>query len=124
MVGADGLRPKTAGSPSCTARSWRSPERYRRGVITALVGFAAASALIVMLPGPDSLVVVRNLLRGGRARATATAFGVLTGLVMWGLAATLGVSAVLRASHTGFDVLRYAGAAYLVWIVAQARRRR
>src|SRR5436309_5831704 len=77
-----------------------------------------------MLPGPDTLVVVRNLLRGGRARATATAFGVLTGLVIWVLAATLGVSAVLRASHTGYDVLRYVGGAYLVWIGVQSLRSR
>lgn len=90
----------------------------------ALLGFAAASILIVLLPGPDTLVVVRNLLRGGRRRAAATAAGVCTGLTVWAIAATLGVSALLRASHTGYDVLRIVGGAYLVFIGVQSLRGR
>jgi threonine/homoserine/homoserine lactone efflux protein len=93
-------------------------------VVTALLGFAAASVLIVLLPGPDTLVVVRNLLRGGRRRAAATVVGVLTGLVVWVVAASLGLAAVLRASHTGYDVLRYVGGAYLLWVGVQALRSR
>ena len=91
---------------------------------TALLGFAAASVLIVLLPGPDTLVVVRNLVRGGRRRAVATAAGVLSGVVIWVAAASLGLSAVLRASHTGYDVLRYVGGAYLIWVGIQALRSR
>jgi len=93
-------------------------------VLTALLGFAAASALIVLLPGPDTLVVVRNLLRGGRRRAAATVVGVLSGLVIWVVAASLGLAAVLRASHTGYEALRYVGGAYLVYIGIQALRSR
>ena len=86
------------------------------------MGFAAASILIVLLPGPDTLVVVRNLLRGGRRRAIATVIGVLSGLSVWVVATSLGLSALLRASHTGYDVLRYVGGAYLLWIGVQALR--
>lgn len=93
-------------------------------MVTALLGFAAASTLIVLLPGPDTLVVIRNLLRGGRRRAIATVAGVVTGLVIWVGAASLGLSAVLRASHTGYDVLRYVGAAYLLWMGTQSVRGR
>jgi threonine/homoserine/homoserine lactone efflux protein len=93
-------------------------------VVTALLGFAAASVLIVLLPGPDTLVVVRNLLRGGRRRAAATVVGVLSGLVVWVVAASLGLAAVLRASHTGYDVLRYVGGAYLIFVGVQALRSR
>jgi threonine/homoserine/homoserine lactone efflux protein len=93
-------------------------------MLTALLGFAAASVLIVLLPGPDTLVVVRNLLRGGRRRAASTVVGVLSGLVIWVLAACLGLSAVLRASHTGYDVLRYVGGAYLIWVGVQSLRSR
>ena len=93
-------------------------------MITALLGFAAASALIVLLPGPDTLVVVRNLLRGGRRRAAATVVGVLSGLVVWVVMASLGLAAVLHASHTGYQVLRYVGGAYLVYIGIQALRSR
>ena len=93
-------------------------------MITALVGFAAASVLIVLLPGPDTLVVVRNLLRGGRRRAVATVLGVLSGLVVWVAVASLGLAAVLRASHTGYDVLRYVGGAYLIYVGVQSLRSR
>jgi threonine/homoserine/homoserine lactone efflux protein len=64
------------------------------------------------------------LLRGGRRRAMSTVFGVLSGLVIWVAGASLGLSAVLRASHTGYDVLRYVGAAYLIWIGVQSLRSR
>jgi threonine/homoserine/homoserine lactone efflux protein len=93
-------------------------------VLAALLGFAAASILIVLLPGPDTLVVVRNLLRGGRRRASATVLGVLSGLVVWVVSASLGLSALLRASHTGYDVLRYVGGAYLLFIGIQSVRGR
>jgi threonine/homoserine/homoserine lactone efflux protein len=93
-------------------------------VLAALLGFAVASTLIVLLPGPDTLVVVRNLLRGGRRRAIVTAIGVLSGLVIWVVAASLGLSALLRASHTGYDVLRYVGGAYLLFIGVQSLRGR
>src|SRR6476620_9008797 len=93
-------------------------------MLAALLGFAAASVLIVLLPGPDTLVVVRNLLRGGRRRAASTVVGVLSGLVLWVLAASLGLSAVLRASHTGYDVLRYVGGAYLIYVCIQSWRNR
>ena len=93
-------------------------------MVAALLGFAAASILIVLLPGPDTLVVVRNLLRGGRRRAVATVIGVLSGLVVWVVSASLGLSALLRASHTGYDVLRYVGGAYLLYVGIQSLRGR
>jgi threonine/homoserine/homoserine lactone efflux protein len=85
-------------------------------VLVALVSFTLASVLIVLLPGPDSLVVVRGLVRGGRRGGASTAAGVLCGLVVWVAAATLGLSALLRASEIGYDVLKVAGAGYLIWI--------
>lgn len=93
-------------------------------MLTALLACSAASALIVMLPGPDTLVVVRNLLRGGRGQAIRTALGVLSGLVVWVGTAALGLSAVLRASRTGYDVLRIVGAAYLLYLGIQSLRAR
>jgi threonine/homoserine/homoserine lactone efflux protein len=85
-------------------------------VLVALVSFTLASVLVVLLPGPDSLVVVRGLVRGGRRGGAATAAGVLCGLVVWVAAASLGLSALLQASRTGYDVLKTAGACYLLWI--------
>lgn len=82
----------------------------------AVVTFAAAAALLILVPGPDNALVVRNALRGGRRHGRATAAGVLTGLLVWAAAAALGLSALLQASRVGYDVLRYAGAVYLVWL--------
>src|SRR5690242_7614829 len=91
---------------------------------TAVVTFTLAAVLIVLLPGPDTLVVLRSLLRHGRFRAALTIAGVLTGLAVWVTAAALGLSALLRASETGYTALRVAGAAYLVWLGVQTLRAR
>jgi threonine/homoserine/homoserine lactone efflux protein len=89
-------------------------------VLLTLASFTLASVLIVLLPGPDSLVVVRGLVRGGRRGGATTAAGVLCGLVVWVLAAALGLSTLLRASEVGYDVLKVAGACYLLWLGARS----
>ncbi len=83
---------------------------------TALLGFALASTLLILAPGPDSMLVMRNTMRGGRKAGLITACGTMSGLAIWALAAALGLSALLRVSHIGYDVLRFAGAAYLIWL--------
>ena len=59
--------------------------------------------------------MLRAALTRGRRDAAATAAGIVAGLFVWGAAAAVGVSALLTASQVAYDVLRYAGAAYLVW---------
>ncbi|MCW2495726.1 LysE family translocator [Jatrophihabitans sp.] len=93
-------------------------------MLVSLGAFAIAATLIVLLPGPDTLVVIRGLLRGGRSRGLSTTLGVLCGLVLWVAAASLGLSAVLRASKIGYDILRAVGAAYLIWLGVLALRTR
>lgn len=90
----------------------------------AVATFSLAAVLIVLLPGPDTLVVVRSILRGGRRKGITTALGNLCGLLLWVAAAVLGLAAVLRASEVGYEVLRFVGAAYLVWLGVQAWRAR
>jgi len=85
-------------------------------VTTALLGFALASTLLILAPGPDSMLVIRNTMRGGRKAGWTTACGTMTGLAIWAVAAALGLSALVRVSHVGYDVLRFAGAAYLIWL--------
>jgi threonine/homoserine/homoserine lactone efflux protein len=97
---------------------------YAAAMLVALGAFAIAATLIVLLPGPDTLVVVRGLLRGGRARGLSTTLGVLCGLVLWVSAASLGLSAVLKASKIGYDLLRIAGATYLIWLGITSLRTR
>jgi threonine/homoserine/homoserine lactone efflux protein len=90
----------------------------------AVLTFSVAAALLVVLPGPDTLVIVRSMLRGGRRRAVLTACGMLTGLCLWVTAASLGLAAVLRASHDAYYALKIAGALYLVWLGVQSVRAR
>ena len=82
----------------------------------ALLGFALAATLLILAPGPDSMLVIRNTMRGGRTAGWATACGTMSGLAIWALAAALGLSALLRVSHVGYEVLRFAGAGYLIWL--------
>ena len=93
-------------------------------MLGAVLGFAAASTLVVLLPGPDTLVVVRNLVRGGRPQAVRTVLGVLTGLALWMVAAVVGLAAVLRASEAGYEASKIAGACYLLWLAFESLRGR
>ncbi|MBX6389698.1 MAG: LysE family translocator [Frankia sp.] len=93
-------------------------------MLVALSAFIAASILIVLLPGPDTLVVLRNLVAGGRRLAARAALGVMTGLVVWVIAAALGLAALLHASEDAYLVLRVVGAVYLCWLGVQALRAR
>jgi threonine/homoserine/homoserine lactone efflux protein len=93
-------------------------------MLVAILTFSVAAALIVILPGPDTLVVVRSMIRDGRRRAIWTAAGGLTGLVVWVCVAAAGLSAVLRASHDAYLALRVVGGVYLVWLGVQSLRAR
>lgn len=84
----------------------------------------AAAAVLVVLPGPDSLLMLRSVVLRGRRRAVFTALGILTGLLVWAAAAALGLSALLRASHAGYLTLRVMGAAYLITLGVGALRQR
>jgi threonine/homoserine/homoserine lactone efflux protein len=85
-------------------------------VSAALLGFAFASTLLIVAPGPDTMLVMRNTMRGGRAAGWVTACGTMSGLAIWAVAAALGLSALLRVSHVGYDALRIAGGGYLIWL--------
>lgn len=91
-------------------------ERYVELVVTALAGFALAATLLILAPGPDTMLVMRNALRGGRRVGLCTAAGTLTGLLSWAVAAALGLSSLLAASRLGYDALRVVGAGYLLWL--------
>jgi threonine/homoserine/homoserine lactone efflux protein len=83
---------------------------------TTLAAFALAATLLILAPGPDSMLVLRNTLRGGRHAGWVTAGGTISGLLVWATAAALGLSALLQASRVGYDIVRIAGAGYLAWL--------
>jgi RhtB (resistance to homoserine/threonine) family protein len=85
-----------------------------------VVAFVSVVALIVVLPGPDMALVLQNGLSIGRRAAVETAVGINAGLLVWAVAAALGIAALLRASGPAFTLLKLAGAAYLVWLGLRA----
>lgn len=84
-------------------------------IIHAFLSFALIAGLITIIPGLDTAVVLRTAVTLGRRPAFATAVGIGTGSLVWGMAAATGISVLLTASHTAYLVLRVVGAAYLVW---------
>ena len=84
--------------------------------------FLPVAAVLIIVPGPDTALVTKNALLHGRRAALATALGVNLGLVVWTVAAALGLAAVVRASAVAFTTLKLIGAAYLIWLGVQALR--
>ncbi|PKO60367.1 MAG: lysine transporter LysE [Betaproteobacteria bacterium HGW-Betaproteobacteria-18] len=81
-----------------------------------LLMFIAAGWLLNLTPGPDVLYVVTHSLRGGARAGIVAGFGITTGCFVHIFAAALGVSALLAASATAFNVLKWLGAAYLLYV--------
>ena len=84
----------------------------------ALWAFVGVAALVIVTPGPDTALTVRNALLGGRGAGVATAAGVALGLAVWTAMASAGLAALLVASEPAFVAVKLAGAAYLVLLGA------
>ena len=95
-----------------------------------LVTFALVSVALTLVPGPDMMFVIRSGLQGRRP-AIAAALGAATAALAWGAAAAFGVAALLQHSARAFEIVRLAGAAYLIalglralWVSRPRPRRR
>jgi threonine/homoserine/homoserine lactone efflux protein len=88
-----------------------------------VASFAAVVALLTIVPGLDTTLVVRSAVVQGRRRGSATACGVVTGVLIWGAAAAGGISALLLASRIAYNIVRLAGAVYLLWLGVTLLRR-
>ncbi len=88
-----------------------------------LGSYVGVSALVIVTPGQDTALVIRNALAGGRRGGVFTALGVVAGQATWTLAAGIGLTALLIASRPAFTALKLAGAAYLVWLGVQSLHR-
>jgi threonine/homoserine/homoserine lactone efflux protein len=87
-----------------------------------LLAFLGAAAVLIMTPGPDTALTVRNALFGGRSAGMATALGVALGQAVWATAAALGVAALVRASQPALLALRLVGGGYLLYLGLRALR--
>ncbi len=84
--------------------------------IDHLLFFVAAGLLLNLTPGPDVLYIVTNALRSGARAGVVAALGITAGCFVHIFAAAVGVSALMAASAMAFTVLKWAGAAYLVYV--------
>lgn len=87
-----------------------------------LLVFIGVAAIVIVIPGPDTAVVTKNVLIHGRRAGLGTSLGVSAGIAIWTIAAAVGVASVVRASEVAFTVLKLVGALYLVWLGVQALR--
>jgi threonine/homoserine/homoserine lactone efflux protein len=91
---------------------------------STLAAFAVSSLLLIILPGPAMLFLVARGIAGGRKVGALSALGIESATAVYVLATALGLTAVLAASSLAFSVMRYAGAAYLVFLGVRTIRDR
>ena len=89
------------------------------GAYAEFVGFAV---VVILVPGPDFAVTVKNTLAGGARRGRATAFGISTSNACQGAASAAGLGALIVRSQPLFETIRWCGVAYLLYLAAQAAR--
>ncbi|GAB6891890.1 LysE family translocator [Geobacillus stearothermophilus] len=87
-----------------------------------ILSFFSVAILLTLAPGPDILFVIAQSVSQGKQAGIATALGLCTGLLVHISAAVLGVSAVIYQSALAFAIVKYAGAAYLLYLAWQAFR--
>lgn len=82
----------------------------------AMLAFTGVALLLTITPGLDMALVLRSALTQGRAHAAVTGLGICTGSLLWGLAAAVGIAALIAASDLAYTALKVVGAAYLIWL--------
>ena len=86
------------------------------------VAFCLAAAALAFVPGPTVTVIIANSLRHGTSAGLMNVLGTQAGFLIWLAIAALGLGAAIEVMGVWFDVLRYAGAAYLVWLAIKLFR--
>ncbi len=89
-------------------------------VDSQVIAFTLVAAALTLSPGADTMLVVRNVLRGGRRDGVVTTFGICSGLLVHATLSALGVSLFLMHSATAFHSVKLAGGSYLVWLGVQS----
>ena len=82
----------------------------------SLLTFFVAITLLTMTPGVDTMIILRNTVRGGAKDGLVSSLGICSGLFVHAFLSAVGISAILLYSTTAFTVLKVVGAAYLIWL--------
>lgn len=83
-------------------------------MLTSVIAFVGAAGLVAMVPGPSTVVIVRQTVTSGRRSGLAAIAGNEVGVLFWGVAAALGLTALLTASRLAYESMRIAGAVFLI----------
>ncbi|GAA3345747.1 LysE family translocator [Amorphoplanes nipponensis] len=83
-------------------------------VLGSLGSFVVVVGVLTLTPGMDTALILRTAAVGAPRRAWGVVVGIQAGTLVWGVLTSAGVTALLTASRLAYDVLRWAGAAYLV----------
>ena len=90
--------------------------------MSSLPAFLVVAIVVIVTPGPDTALTIRNTLLGGRRSGVFTSVGVAAGQATWTVATSAGIAALLVASEPVFQAVKYAGALYLAFLGLQALR--
>jgi len=88
--------------------------------LTNLYMFIVASFVLCLVPGPDNIYVLTQGMTKSKKAAIVTTLGLTTGLIVHTSAAALGISVIFQTSQIAFDIVKYLGAMYLLYIAYQA----
>src|SRR5262249_49335774 len=110
------------------ARAAPDQVQAARALMNHVPAFVGIAAVVICTPGPDTALIVRNTLLGGRPAGLRTTSGIVCGIAVWTVAASVGIAAVVAAPPPPLappplsDTIRIAGALYLVWLGLQTLR--
>src|SRR5438045_8932555 len=90
--------------------------------MASLAAFLIVAVVVIVTPGPDTALTIRNTLLGGRRGGVFTGVGVAAGQAIWTVATSAGIAALLVASKPVFRAVKYTGALYLAFLGLQALR--
>ena len=85
-------------------------------ITEALLAFIVAASILTITPGVDTAMVLRSAAAGGPRPAVYASIGIALGCLIWGAAVSIGLGALLAASEVAFTVVKWAGAAYLLYL--------
>ena len=96
-------------------------------MLSSLGSFAVVVGLLTLTPGMDTALILRTAAVGAPRRAWGVVLGIQGGTLIWGVLTSAGITALLTASRLAYDILRWAGTGYLIWLglsmLWSARRR-